>query len=117
MPHNAQDLLDDIVSSVRLIQSYADGKTFADFTATTLLRDAIERPLIPLGEARVRLKANDADMFKLIPDARSYIGFKNILVHQYDGLDAEIVWNTVEKELPLLREHVEALVKPPTISN
>ena len=38
-----------------------------------------------------------------------YAGFRNIVVHDYLGLDMETIWNVVEKELPPLRSALERL--------
>jgi uncharacterized protein with HEPN domain len=40
-------------------------------------------------------------------------GFRDILIHQYMGVDLEEVWNVVQSHLPALRRAVEALLKRP----
>jgi uncharacterized protein with HEPN domain len=102
-------LLHDIERAARLIVDFASGKTESDYSADVFLRSAIERQFEIIGEAVNRLsKANPA----LAAGIRSYqkiISFRNILIHAYDNVSDEVVWNTIEVDLPLLFEDLQRI--------
>lgn len=74
-----------------------------------MAEDAVERNLQIIGEAVAHLPAETADAHGEIPWPQIR-GFRNILVHQYFGIDAAIVRDVIESYLPplerALREHV-----------
>jgi uncharacterized protein with HEPN domain len=88
------------------IESYsAGGKD--EFMASTLIQDAVIRNLQTLSESAQRL----SDSFKTShPEAdwRGISGFRNVLVHDYIDLDLEIVWQVIERDLPVLRRTVQS---------
>jgi uncharacterized protein with HEPN domain len=75
-----------------------------------LLRSAVERQFIIIGEALNRLDKLDAAIASQITDCSKIIGFRNVLVHGYEVIDDQIVWNTVKNHLPNLKHQVENLL-------
>ena len=75
----------------------------------TLLR-SLQMHLMIIGEALNRLSAVDADLFERITDASGYVGQRNVLIHQYEDINWEGVWHSVQVEIPLLLEEVNALI-------
>ncbi|MBF0372068.1 MAG: DUF86 domain-containing protein [Alphaproteobacteria bacterium] len=74
----------------------------------TLIYDAVLRNLQTLSEATQRLPDDVKARHPGVPWQR-IAGFRNILVHQYlGGIDAAIVWNVVEAELPRLGRAISA---------
>jgi hypothetical protein len=61
------------------------GKTFADYDADPMLRSAVERQLMIVGEALNRLRRIEPELLASITDSRKIIAFRNILGHGYDG--------------------------------
>ena len=80
------------------------------FFSSKLIQDAVVRNLQVLAESSQRLSEEAQSAEAQIP-WRSIAGFRNILVHDYLGLDMETIWNVVEKELPPLRAALERLRK------
>ncbi len=95
-----QDILDNIA---RIEQYVAGLNSASDFANDTLRQDAVERCLARISEAAVKLGETASFYAPDIPwhDIR---GIGNILRHAYDGVDPEILWNTICFELPLLKE-------------
>lgn len=75
-----------------------------------MLRSACERQLEIIGEAMTRLRDSHPAVFERISNGRSIIGFRNRLIHGYDTVDEEIVWDVIQtKLLPLERVAREEL--------
>jgi uncharacterized protein with HEPN domain len=110
MLHSAPTLLEDVRRTVELIQQFSAGRSLADYVAEPLLRSAVERQFIVIGEALSRLEKLDAAITHQITDFRNIIGFRNVLVHGYEVIDDQIVWKTVQDHLPILKQQVESLL-------
>src|SRR5260370_30006320 len=100
MLHNAPTLLEDIRRAAELIQQFTASRSLAEYAAEHLLRSAVERQFILIGEALSRLEKLDPTIARQIADYRKIIGFRNVLVHGYEMIDDSIVWNTVQHHLP-----------------
>ncbi len=77
------------------------------FTDSDIVQDAVVRNLQTLAESSQRL----SDAFKTTQpeiDWRAISGFRNILVHDYLGLDLETIWLVVEQDLPKLKIALES---------
>ena len=92
MPHSKKKLFEDILIAIQDIESFSNGKTFADYKSDKLLQSAIERQLEIIGEALNRLRALDESHLYYITDAHRIIGMRNILAHGYDVISDHIVW-------------------------
>ena len=106
----ARKLLEDVRRAGELIAGFVAGKELADFTADPLLRSAVERQFEVIGEALNRLARSDPYVAEQITHTSRIIAFRNILIHGYDLVDHEVVWDVIETHLPLLREQVQALL-------
>jgi uncharacterized protein with HEPN domain len=68
-----------------------------------MLRSAVERQLEILVEACSRLSKLDASWLTRIPDINLAIGLRNRIIHGYDAVDDEVLFETVKKDLPSFR--------------
>ena len=71
----------------------------------------MERNLEIIGEAIGRISRHDAETASRISELRRIIAFRNRLIHGYDLLDDELVWETVKAEVPVLLSEVEGLLQ------
>ncbi len=101
----------DIEQAANLVLGFSSGKSLDDYQADPMLRSAIERQFIIIGEALRRLLSVDSTVVSSITSHRQIIDFRNILVHGYDVIRNERVWDIVEHRLPLLMAEVVALRK------
>ncbi len=94
-----------ILESIDKISNYTLGVHRNDFLKSTLIQDAVLRNLQVLSESTQRLSQKFKDKH---PEIEWYkiAGLRNILVHDYLGIDLEAVWNIIESYLPQLRETV-----------
>jgi uncharacterized protein with HEPN domain len=101
----------DVQKACRHLSSFVSGKTFDDYVADVLLRSGVERQLIIVGEALNRLMKIEAAMASSVTDARQIIAFRNILVHGYDVVQNNVVWEILENDLSALTREVDLLLE------
>lgn len=87
------------------------GKTVEDFKDNEVLQAAVERKLEILGEAFVQLRSADAAVAEAFSDLRKIVGMRNRLVHGYDQLDLDVVWDAAVNHIPKLLNQVESMLK------
>jgi uncharacterized protein with HEPN domain len=98
-----------ISECIERIESYVAGKDQQEFSNSTLLQDAVIRNLQTMAESTQRLSEEikesepGIDWFKIA-------GFRNVLVHDYLGIDIQRVWNILEKDLPLLKKAIQRML-------
>lgn len=81
----------------------------ADFFGNTMVQDAVIRNLEVIGEAVRHLPPDLRHRHPEIP-WRSITALRNVLIHDYFGVDLDIVWRVVVRRLPTLKRHVESLL-------
>jgi uncharacterized protein with HEPN domain len=95
-----------IKECIERIESYVGNTSKTEFLKSTFMQDAVIRNLQVLAESTQRLSdeakesREDIDWYKIT-------GFRNILVHDYLGLDLDTVWNIIANEMPTLKKAVE----------
>lgn len=102
--------LKDIVKSIQKIQRYTAGKTYEEFIDNELLVDGVVRNLEIIGEAVKNIPANFRKKYSFI-EWRKIAGLRDILIHEYFGIDYELLWDIVEKEIPSLGKQIEDILK------
>jgi len=102
--------LSDIIEAMAKIQRYTDGLTFESFAANEMVVDAVNRNLEIIGEAARSIPEGIRNSNPQIPWQRM-IGLRNIVVHEYFGIDLNIVWEIVRVNIPETRPLMEAMLK------
>jgi uncharacterized protein with HEPN domain len=115
MNDGTRKLLCDILEAGRAIQDFVQPMTLAEYLADLRTRSAVERQFEILGEAFVRLREKDAETFAQFPQAPRIISFRNRLIHGYNAIDQEAVWDVVQRHLPALLAGIERILPPPPI--
>lgn len=79
-----------------------------------MTRDAVLRCLTVIGEA---LGALSDEIHRSLPSLPPHLpkGQRNILVHEYWRIDLDIIWNTIERDLPPLQADIQALLGDPAV--
>jgi uncharacterized protein with HEPN domain len=108
MKLEAKKLLFDVITACRDIEEFTAGKVFNDYLENEMSRAAVERKFEVIGEALVRLRAKDHETFQRISASQRAMAFRNRLVHGYDAIDHQAVWETVRNDLPTLKAEAEA---------
>jgi uncharacterized protein with HEPN domain len=110
MRPEAKKFLYDMQQACSSLAEFIEGKTLDDYVKSELLRSAVERKLMIIGEALNQVLRIDPDLETQIPDARQIIDFRNILVHGYFAIEHETVWGIMQKDLPVLTKQIQAML-------
>ena len=93
--------LEHILDCIERIEAYThDGRDA--FLASTMIQDAVIRNFEIIGEATKRLTPTVSLSHPEI-QWRRMAGFRDMLIHQYMGVDLKTVWNVVERDLPTIK--------------
>jgi uncharacterized protein with HEPN domain len=93
--------------NAELALQMAKGKTGADIEADRMMALALERTLEIIGEAATHVPDDIRVQLSSIP-WRQVVGFRNIIVHRYDGLDYDLIANAVNTRLEPLISALDA---------
>ncbi len=110
MTNEIRQRLLDVLLSCRAISRYTAGRDFDAFERDEMVRDAVERRLGIIGEALNRAASLDPALVTQIPEVRQIVGLRNRVIHGYDAVDDEIVWDVVANKLPTPYVKVEKLL-------
>jgi uncharacterized protein with HEPN domain len=103
------------LESINLINEFIRDMDFSAYQRDEKTQAAVERKMQILTEAVIRLEMEGPDAFPEI-DWKAYRGMGNFLRHSYHRVSDEIVWNTVQDDLPLLKRVVEGALSGPAPS-
>jgi uncharacterized protein with HEPN domain len=104
-----RDLLGDILEAIRRARRYTEDQSYEQFLADTKTQDAVIRALEILGEATKKLSPSLREVHPEVP-WKSMAGVRDKLIHDYFGVNFDIVWEIVRDQLPALAEQVEAVL-------
>ena len=102
-------LLEDIKTSIENILLFTKGITFIDYESDLKTRHAAERNFEIIGEAASRVPEDYKIQHPQI-DWRIIKDFRNFIIHEYFGIDNQIVWDTIQIRLPELLEKTNVLI-------
>lgn len=108
MPRDQESLI-DVVNAVKRILRYADGVSRSALEANDEKLSAILYQITIIGEATKRVSQSYRQQHPEIP-WREMAGMRDVIVHEYDQLDFEVIWDVVQNKLPELLTLIEPLL-------
>ena len=76
-----------------------------------MIRSAVEREFITIGEALKVLSVHEPKLFAATPEGRQIIDFRNLLTHEYLNVSNRVVCGAIQVDLPVLVEHCRQLLE------
>ena len=117
MNHRTAKRLHDARQAILFIQEFASGRSLNDYRTDVYFQPAVERQFEVLSEALHIAEHEQPDLREVLPELPVVVGLRNRIAHEYDEIDHQIIWDTVESDLPglLLRlsDILEELGPPP----
>ena len=102
--------IQDILEAIEKIQKYTAGMTLKSFAGNEMTIDAVVRNLEILGEAVKKIPEEIRKEHPAI-EWKKISGIRDILIHEYFGIDVEIIWDIVQHKLLVLKTAVEKILK------
>ena len=102
---NPRLYLKDILSSINAIDEYTRNMSEADFYQNGQVQDAVLRRLEIIGEAAKSLEEEFRQRYPELP-WKSMAGMRDVLIHQYFGVDLHRVWLTIKDDLPAIKQKI-----------
>lgn len=106
---NPEIFLQHILESITEIEKYTHKFTQTTFFQTTQTQDAVVRRLEIIGEAVKNLPTAFKNKNPHIP-WKKIAGMRDVLIHDYFGVDLKLIWKIVKKEIPKLKEQILILL-------
>lgn len=105
--------LEHILEALKRIFDYVEDIGEVGFLTNALVQDAVLRNLEIIGEASNKLIRYHDEFIKQYPDVpwEAMYWMRNRISHGYFSIDFEIIWKTIEQDLPTLEEQIQNIYK------
>lgn len=102
--------LKHVLESIEWVEKDVNNLIFKQFSENVLIQDAVIRRLEIIAEAMKNLPEETKNTHPEIPWTK-IAGMRNKLIHEYFGVDLELVWSVVKDYLPPLKEQIKNLLR------
>lgn len=112
------DYLEHIQRAATDACNFVDGLSKADFLEDRRTQQAVIMSVVVIGEAATKIMDNAAAFVQAHPEVpwQSMRGIRNRMVHGYFDINLDVVWDTVQQDLPQLKQQIEAILSERQIS-
>jgi uncharacterized protein with HEPN domain len=101
--------IQDIIEAIEKIQIYIKNFDIESFKKDSKTYDSIIHNFFIIGEAAGKIPEEIQEKYNKI-DWRGIIGMRNIIAHGYFSIDPDIVWKTIQDDLPLLKQQIKQII-------
>lgn len=108
-PRNWKFRLDDINEALDFIREYVKDLDYSSWAKDRKTIDAVIRNLEIIGEAANHIPDTIQEKYLEVPWFQIK-GMRNLLIHEYFGVDIDVLWRTVNEDLPRLRIQIQTLI-------
>ncbi len=98
--------LKDMLGAIKNIENYTKNISFKKFSSTQMIIDAVVRNFEIIGEASKNLSQKTKSTISDIP-WKDVTGMRNKIVHEYFGVDLQIIWTTIHEALPVFKKAIK----------
>lgn len=110
MKKDPKIFLEHILESIAEIEKYIKNISQDKFLQTTQIQDSVVRRLEIIGEAVKNLPFSFRNKHPYI-SWRKVAGMRDVLIHEYFGVDLGLVWKIVKKDIPQLKKQISELLE------
>jgi uncharacterized protein with HEPN domain len=103
-------LLEDIRDSIQRVENYIGDLTRKEFKTNQMVIDAVVRNLEIIGEASRIMPEEGTRKLSTLP-WNNMVGLRNRIIHEYFGVDLDIIWYIVKNELPSVKSQLDAVLE------
>ena len=89
---------------------FTSDAAFREYEEDLMLRSAVERQLEVIGEALGQAASEEAGLEREIPAIPRIVALRNRVIHGYDSVDDEIVWDIVQTNIPSLHRQLKRVL-------
>jgi uncharacterized protein with HEPN domain len=111
-PRSYDDYFQDIYDATSHALAFTEGVSYEHFAANTEKQYAVLRALEIIGEAARQIPDGVQRLYPALP-WREMIAMRNVVIHDYFGVDQEVIWRTVREDLPDLKAALAGIVRTP----
>ncbi|MBL8097790.1 MAG: DUF86 domain-containing protein [Anaerolineales bacterium] len=104
-PDRDRTYLGDILDSIHRIESYLNNVNKESFLENLMMQDAVMRQIEIIGEASNNVSDEFQEKHDHLPWSQMR-AIRNKIVHDYRGINVQIIWDTAKNDLPTLKEQV-----------
>jgi len=108
MKKDIKIFLEHILESIDLIEKYIEDKIKEDFLTSQQLQDAVIKRIEIIGEAVKNIPNDIREKYNNIP-WKDIIGMRDILIHQYFGVDLDLTWKVIKEDIHDLKKQINSL--------
>lgn len=100
--------IEDILNAIQKIEKYTENETYETFSTNDMAVDAVIRNFEIIGEAAGNVPKEIQEKYPYV-EWKKMVGFRNVLIHNYVGIEILTVWNTIKNNIPLLKENIKKM--------